>query len=190
MACLFMPLPRAATYTNCSTNVLLNTSLHATSRTATTLWSSSHTSVTLTSNSIICDNTFMHLNKPLRSPVGWRLWEATILLLFQPPGVYKQASLSQSIQNLLCSCLDNIVFTSPLPAACCTGRAIPSTQDFVPGGRDAAPSVSSQHFGCRHLHHNILLPSSSYHWYLPWDCLGMPSAWQFSVSHTWAVTLP
>ena len=42
MAFLFMPLPRAATSTNCSTNVLLNTSLHTTSCTATTLWSSSH----------------------------------------------------------------------------------------------------------------------------------------------------
>ena len=42
MAFLFMPLPRAATSTNCSTNVLLNTFHHATSCTATTLWSSSH----------------------------------------------------------------------------------------------------------------------------------------------------
>ena len=49
MAFLFMPLPRAATSTNCSTNVLLNTSLHATSCTATTLWSSSHISAPLPS---------------------------------------------------------------------------------------------------------------------------------------------
>ena len=42
MAFLFVSLPRAATSINCSTNVLLNTSLHATSCTATTLWESSH----------------------------------------------------------------------------------------------------------------------------------------------------
>ena len=43
MAFLFMHFSsRAATSTNCSTNVLLNTSLHATSCTATTLWPSSH----------------------------------------------------------------------------------------------------------------------------------------------------
>ena len=42
MAFLFMPFPRAATSTNCSTNVLLNTSINATSCTATTLLSSSH----------------------------------------------------------------------------------------------------------------------------------------------------
>ena len=42
MAFLFMPLPRPAISTKCSTNVLLNTSLHTTSCTATTLWSSSH----------------------------------------------------------------------------------------------------------------------------------------------------
>ena len=71
------------------------------------------TSIPLTSNNITCDNTFMHLRKLLRSPMGWRLkrpqlWETTILSLFQPPGVYKQPKFSQIILYRLCFCLDNI----------------------------------------------------------------------------------
>ena len=189
-AFLFMPLPRAATSTNCSTNVLLNTSLHATSCTATTLWSSSHdlrpsarshlsdplsinnllclspnmlgmdiylinqiTSLDLNSNNIICDHTFMRLSKLLSSLMGWRLKrprlrEATILSLFQPPGVYKQVNFSQIFQYQPCSYLDNI--SSPslhlclLPAILDMLFPVPKTVfpevETLPS---SAPSVSS-----------------------------------------------
>ena len=221
MAFLFMPLPRAATSTNYSTNFLLNTSLHATSCTAITLWASSHdlrpsarshlsdplsinnllclspnklgmdiyfinqiTSAPLTSNNIICDNTLMCRSNFLSSRMGWRLKrprvrEATILSLFQPPGVYKQANFSQIIQYRPCSCLDNI---SPSLHLCLLHAILdllfPVLKTLFPEVLfpevetlpSTAPSVSSQHFGCRHLHRNIFLPLSLYHWYLPWDC--------------------
>ena len=216
MAFLFMPLPRAATPTNCSTNVLLNTSLNATSCTATTLWSSSHdlrpsawshlsdplsinnllclsqnklgmdiyrinqiTSAPLTSKNIICDNAFMRLSKLLSSLMGWRLKrprlrEATILSLFQPPGVYKQANFSQIIQYQPCSCLDYI--SSPSLHLCLLPAILdvlfPVLKTLFPEVLfpevetlpSSAPSVSSQHFVA------VVIVS-----------LGVPSAWLAAV---------
>ena len=233
MAFLFMPLPRTATSSNCSTNVLLNTSLQATSCTATTLWSSSHdlclsarshlsdplsinnllclsankfgidiylinqiTSASLTSNNIICDNTFMRLSKVLTSPMGWRLKrprlrEATILSLFQPPGVYKQANFSQIIQYRPCSCLDNI--SSPRLHLCLLPAILdvlfPVLKTLFPEVLfpevetlpSSALSVPSQHFVA-------VIVSLIHAVGLPGRAIGMARC--SSLSHTWVVTLP
>ena len=87
---------------------------------------------------------------------GPRLWEATILSLFQPPGVYKKANFSQIFQYQPCSCLDNI--SSPSLHLCLLPAILnvlfPVLKTLFPEVLlpevetlpSSAPSVSSEHF--------------------------------------------
>ena len=79
----------------------------------------------LTSNSMLCDSTFLCPGTLFSSPISSWLGspqpkEATQLSLFQPPGVYKEPELGQNHQSHLCRCLDN---TSPRPAFISTSTA-------------------------------------------------------------------
>ena len=84
------------------------------------------TSAHLTSNSMVCENTFLCPRRLFSSPISsWRYWpqprKATKLSLFQPPGVYKEPGMGQNYQSYLCCCLDN---TSPRLAFISTSAAV------------------------------------------------------------------
>ena len=73
------------------------------------------TSAHLTSNSMLCYNTFLCPRRLFSSPISSWLCspqprKATKLSLFQLPGVYKEPGMGQDHQSHLCCCLDN---TSP-----------------------------------------------------------------------------
>ena len=83
------------------------------------------TSAHLTSNSMICDNTFLCPRTLSSSPIISQLGspqprEATQLSLFQPPLVHKEPRLGPNHQSHRCCCLDN---TSPRPASTSTSAA-------------------------------------------------------------------
>ena len=86
----------------------------------------------LTSNSMLCDNTFLCPRTLFSSPISSWLGspqprEATKLSLFQPPGVHKEPKLGQNHQSHLCSCLDDISprTASPSTSAAASGCSIP-----------------------------------------------------------------
>ena len=121
-----------------------------------------------------------------------RLREATILSLFQPSGVYKQANFSQIIQYQPCSCLDNI--SSPSPHLC----LLPALLDVlftvlktsfpevlfpeVETLPSSAPTVSSQHFV------TVVIVSLILAVGLPGRAISLARC--SSLPHSWAVTLP
>ena len=83
------------------------------------------TSAHLTSNSMLCDSTFLCPRMLFSSPISsWLSFpqprEATKLSLFQPPGVPKEPRLGPNYQSHLYCCLDN---TSPRPASTSTSVA-------------------------------------------------------------------
>ena len=93
----------------------------------------------LTSNTMLCDNTFLCLRKLFSSPISSWLsspqpWEATKVSLFQPPGVHKEPGMGQIIQSHLCCCLDNtsprlaFTFTSTAASEC----SMPRLKELVP----------------------------------------------------------
>ena len=92
----------------------------------------------LTSNTMLCDNTFLCPRRLFSSPISSWLssaqpWEATKVSLFLPPGVHKEHGMGQIYQSHLC-CLDNtsprLAFTSTSTAA--SGCSIPRLEELVP----------------------------------------------------------
>ena len=79
----------------------------------------------LTSNSMLCDNTFLCPRTLFSSPISSWLGspqprEVAKLSLFQPPGVHKEPRLGPNHQSHHCCCHDN---TSPRPASTSTSAA-------------------------------------------------------------------
>ena len=149
MVSSFMPLPRAATNTLCSTELLLAALVHAISCTATTLWSSSHTSSPLTSiasyvtipscvsassSGLLWDDdsnahdSEKHLFSHSSNPLGYisRPVSAILFSIVTAP-----ASTTPPLQ----------VFTSPLPAVLDVPFPVVKAlfpEALLPGGRDTA----------------------------------------------------
>ena len=107
----------------------------------------------LTSNSMLCDNTYLCPRTLFSSPISSWLGspqprEATQLSLFQPPGVYKEPGLSQNHQSHLCCHLDNtstrLVFTSSSTAA--SGCSFPRPEELVPVSPCSCPPRGPQLF--------------------------------------------
>ena len=111
------------------------------------------TSAHLTSNSMLCDNTFLCPRRLFSSPI--RSWlcrlqprKATKLSVFQPPGVYKKPGIGQDHQSHLCWCLNNtsprLAFTSTSAAA--SGCSIPRREELVPVSPCSCPPRGPQLF--------------------------------------------
>ena len=107
----------------------------------------------LTSNTMLCDNTFLCPRRLFSSPISSWLsspqpWEATKLSLFQPPGVHKEPEMGQNHQSNLCCCLDNIsprlAFTSTSTAA--SWCSIPRPAELVPVSACSCPPRGPQLF--------------------------------------------
>ena len=117
------------------------------------------TSAHLTSNNLLCDNTFLCPRRLLSSPISSGLcspqpWKATKLSLFQPPGVYKEPGMGQNYQSHLCCCIDNtsprLAFTSTSTAA--SGCSTPRPEELVPVSPFSYPPRGLQLF---HLQVNV-----------------------------------
>ena len=111
------------------------------------------TSAHLTSNSMLCDNTFLCPRRLSSSPISsWLCWpqpsKATKLSLFQPPMVYKEPRMGQDHQSHLCCCLDNtspsLAFTSTPATA--SGCSIPRPEELVPVSPCSCPPRGPQLF--------------------------------------------
>ena len=107
----------------------------------------------LTSNSMLCDNTFLCPRTLFSSPISSWLSspqprEATKLSLFQPGGVHKEHGLGQNHQSHLCCCLDNtsprLPFTSTSTAA--SGCSMPRLAELVPVSPCSCPPRGLQLF--------------------------------------------
>ena len=111
------------------------------------------TSAHLTSNSMLCDNTFLCPRRLFSSPISSWLRspqprKATKLSLFQPPGVYKEPGMGQIYQSHLCCCLDNtsprLALTSASAAA--SGCWMPRPEELVPVSPYSCPPRGPQLF--------------------------------------------
>ena len=111
------------------------------------------TSAHLTSNNMLCDNTFLCPRRLFSSPISSCLcspqcWEASKLSLFQPPGVYKEPGMGHIHQSHLCCCLDNtsprLAFTSTSTAA--SGCSKPRPAELVPVPLCSCPPRGPQLF--------------------------------------------
>ena len=96
----------------------------------------------LTSNGMLCDNTFLCPRTLFSSPISSWLSspqprEATKLSLLQPPGVHKKPGLGQNHQSRLCCHLNS---TSPWPASTSTSAA--ASECSIPRLREAVPVVT------------------------------------------------
>ena len=136
----------------------------------------------LTSNSMLCDNTFLCPRTLFSSPISSWLGspqprEATKLSLFQPPGVHKEPGLVQNHQSHLCCHIDNtsprLAFTSTSTAA--SGCPFPRPEKLVLVSHCSCPlrrpqlfhlqvSLSSQERACQgtsDFHSQVNTPSRS-----------------------------
>ena len=111
------------------------------------------TSAHITSNNMLCDNTFLCPRRLFSSPISsWLCWpqprEATKLSLFQPHGVYKEPGMGQDLQSHLCCCLDKtfprLAFTCTSAAA--SGCSMPRPEELVPVSPCSCPPRGLQLF--------------------------------------------
>ena len=122
----FSQLPRISQALSCQSSHQKQSSMSVTKQAGHNFYLINQmTSAHLTSNSMLCDNTFLCPRTLFSSPISSCLSspqprEATKLSLFQPPGVHKEPGLGQNHQSHLCCCLDN---TSPRPASTSTYAA-------------------------------------------------------------------
>ena len=107
----------------------------------------------LTSNTMLCDNTFLCPRRLFSSSISpWlcspQPWEATKLPHFQPPGVHKEPGMGEDYESHLCCHLDNtsprLAFTSTSTAA--SWCPIPRLEGLVPVSPCSCPPRGLQLF--------------------------------------------